>query len=77
MMNCKEATKASVRRHEGDALTIAERIQLVIHHMVCIYCRTFDRQIAWIQSIGSSSNQDVEPLSAEEQESLKQSLSNL
>ncbi len=53
MINCKESTRLSLKK-EQKKISLRERIMLSFHHLMCKYCRIFDRQSAWIARVSST-----------------------
>lgn len=47
MISCKEATYLISKKEEGK-LTLAERLKLSIHLMLCSICRAFEKQSEFI-----------------------------
>ena len=70
MMNCKEATKASVKMTEGP-LPIKNRFDLWMHLLFCKYCKMFDRQQRWLDRILQSPSNEEAALTSDEKELLK------
>lgn len=50
MLNCKEATRLASDRFER-RLTLSERINFLVHLMMCPFCRRFARQIGWLHDL--------------------------
>lgn len=42
MMSCKEATLLASKKEEGK-LSLAERLKLAIHYVMCVYCKRFEQ----------------------------------
>lgn len=50
MLNCKETTRLASDRFER-RLTLWERVNFLMHLMMCPFCRLFARQIGWLHDI--------------------------
>lgn len=48
LVSCKEASRLLSRREERP-LALAERVKLALHLSVCIACRRFARQLAFMR----------------------------
>lgn len=73
MMNCKEATKASIKRTEG-SISISERFQLWMHLIMCKYCSLFAKQQAWLNKSLAKRSESELGFTIEEKEALNQNL---
>lgn len=62
MINCKEATLLSEKKHEG-AISLGERFSLWLHMSFCAICKTFQVQSHWIseQARKLPSNERLQP----------------
>ncbi|MBI1390616.1 MAG: zf-HC2 domain-containing protein [bacterium] len=50
MLNCKETTQLASDRFER-RLTLTERMNFLMHIMMCPFCRRFSRQIGWLHDL--------------------------
>ncbi|XXQ68305.1 zf-HC2 domain-containing protein [Neisseriaceae bacterium B1] len=49
MKSCKEITRLSAK-HQEQALSVKERMQLKIHLLICSKCRRYYQQIGWLDN---------------------------
>ena len=47
MLSCREATRLIARSMEAP-LTLAERIALAFHLVMCRFCRRYRKQLQWL-----------------------------
>lgn len=72
MITCKEASEISVKK-SIEKLTFSEWIQHRLHLMVCKYCKLFQMQQTWIDSL-IIKHLETKGLSEKEKIDLKSSL---
>ena len=47
-LTCQEATRLAARAIDH-RLSLAERLRLLLHNLLCVYCRTYARQLRWMR----------------------------
>ncbi len=47
-LTCQEATRLAARAIDHP-LTFVERLRLLLHNLLCVYCRTYARQLRWMR----------------------------
>lgn len=62
MISCKEASEYAVKKSEGK-LSFKQRFDLWLHQAICKMCKTFQKQIDWIDGVAPkiSSNETFSP----------------
>jgi hypothetical protein len=63
-LTCREATRLAARAMD-QPLTISERVRLLVHSLLCGYCRNYARQLAllrkWARRLSAPNAPSLEP----------------
>lgn len=57
MLNCHDATRLMSESQERK-LSLAERMELRVHQLICSGCRNCGRQLEWMRHVARSFAQD-------------------